>query len=47
METLHDYLNRTFRVVTGAERAKDTVKVSPHACKSHVMNSAKKRMQEW
>lgn len=47
METLHDYLNRTFRVVTGAERAIDTVKVSPHACKSHVMNSAKKECRKW
>ena len=47
MENLHDYLNRTFRVVTGAATLKDSQKVSPHACKSHVMNSAKRECKKW
>lgn len=38
METLQDYLNPTFGVVTGAATSKDDQKVSPHAWKSHVMN---------
>ena len=32
MESLHDYLNTTFRVVTGAATLKDGHKISPHAC---------------
>ena len=47
METLPEYLNRTFRVVTGAGTAKDALKVSPHACKSHVMNSARIECKKW
>ena len=47
MESLHDYLNRTFRVVTGAATLKDGHKISPHACKSHVMNSAKRECKKW
>ena len=39
---LHEYLHRSFRVVTGTSTSKDERKTFPHACLSHVMNSAKK-----
>ena len=47
METLHEYLQRTFRVCSGAGSDKDFKKISPHACTSHVMNSAKKDCKKW
>ena len=47
METLHEYLQRTFRVCSGAGSDKDIKKISPHACTSHVMNSAKKDCKKW
>ncbi|KAL5502919.1 hypothetical protein EMCRGX_G009777 [Ephydatia muelleri] len=46
-ETLHEYLHRSFRVVTGTSTSKDERKIFPHACLSHVMNSAKKECKKW
>ena len=47
LETIQDYLLRAFRIVTGAANSKDIDKVLPHACTSHVMNSAKKNCKTW
>ena len=47
METVHDYLLRTFRIVSGAGKPNDFEKLLPHACTSHVMNSAKKNCKKW
>ena len=47
METVNDYLLRTFRIVSGAGQRKDFEKILPHACTSHVMNSAKKDCKKW
>ena len=47
METVHDYLLRTFRIVSGAGKPNDFEKILPHACTSHVMNSAKKNCKKW
>ena len=47
LETIQDYLLRAFRIVTGAANSKDIDKVLPHACTSHVMNSAKKNCKKW
>ena len=46
-ESLQDYLERTFRIVTGSGTVKDFGKVSPHACTSHVMHSASKNCKKW
>ena len=46
-ESLQDYLERTFRIVTGSGTVKDFRKVSPHACTSHVMHSASKNCKKW
>ena len=46
-ETLHEYLHRSFRVVTGTSTSRDERKIFPHACLSHVMNSAKKECKKW
>lgn len=43
MESIEDYLHRAFRIVSGSGKPKDLSKTMPHACTSHVMNSAKKR----
>ena len=42
MESIEDYLHRAFRIVSGSGKPKDLSKTMPHACTSHVMNSAKK-----
>ena len=42
MESLHDYLNQTFRIASGAATLIYGHKVSPHAYKSHVINLAKR-----
>ena len=47
LETIQDYLLRAFRIVTDAANSKDIDKVLPHACTSHVMNSAKKNCKTW
>ncbi|KAL5517536.1 hypothetical protein EMCRGX_G003095 [Ephydatia muelleri] len=47
LETIQDYLLCAFRIVTGAANSKDIDKVLPHACTSHVMNSAKKNCKTW
>ena len=47
METVHDYLLRTFRIVSGAGKPNDFEKILPHTCTSHVMNSAKKNCKKW
>ena len=41
LESLQDYLESTFWIVTGAGTAKDFGKLLPHACTSHVMHLAK------
>ena len=46
-ESLQDYLERTFRIVTGSGTVNDFRKVSPHACTSHVMHSASKNCKKW
>ena len=46
-ETLQEYLLRAFRIVTGTAKPQDAGKKSPHACKNHVMNSAKKECKKW
>jgi hypothetical protein len=46
-ETLQEYLLRAFRIVTGTAKPQDAGKISPHACKSHVMNSAKRECKKW
>ena len=47
MESIEEYLHRTFRIVSGCGKPKDFLKISPHACTSHVMNSAKKDTKKW
>ena len=46
-ESLQDYLEHIFRIVTGSGTVKDFRKVSPHACTSHVMHSASKNCKKW
>ena len=47
MESIGDYLHRAFRIVSGSGKPKDFLKILPHACTSHVMNSVKKDTKKW
>lgn len=40
-ETVSQYLHRCFKIVTGAGEHADFSRLFPHACKSHMMKSAK------